>query len=412
VLAANRGRPTVKRLLYLAHRVPYPPDKGERVRAYHEINALCERFEVTVACLAHRPSEHASARALAERCAAVHVGRVQKPIALVGGAWSLLAGRSVTEGYFRDRRWLRGLRRAAGTDGYDLVFAYCSSMLPEALAIPARARAIDLVDVDSAKWRQYARESTGPMRWLHGLEARRVEALERRAVEAFDLVTLVSADEARALPAGGPNVHPVANGVDTDYFRPPDVRPDGAPTAVFTGTMDYRPNIEAVCWFAKHVWPGVRLAHGAARFVIVGRDPAPAVRRLVSSPGVEVTGTVADVRPYLHSASLAVAPLRIARGVQNKVLEAMSSGLAVVGSPEALEGIGARAGEEVVEARQPGQWVERVGELFQDPGRRLRIGDSARRYVLAHARWERRMGELTDLCESLLAGAERACCRQ
>ncbi len=392
----------MKRLLYLAHRVPYPPDKGERVRAYHEIRALAERFEVTVGCLAHRPADRASAEALATDCAALQVGTVRKPAALLGGALSLLRGRSITEGYFRDRRWLGELQAAAGPDGFDLVFAYCSSMLPAAMAIPARARAIDLVDVDSAKWRQYAREGAAPMRWLHSAEARRVEALERRAVREFDLVTLVSPDEARALPAGGPNVHPVANGVDTEYFRPSPAGPVEPASVVFTGTMDYRPNVQAVCWFVENVWPGVRKAHGEARFLIVGRDPAPAVRRLASTPGVEVTGTVADVRPYLHDASLAVAPLRIARGVQNKVLEAMSCGLAVVGTPEALEGIGARAGEEVLEAGDARRWVRLVGELLDDDALRRRIGDSARQYVVARARWASRMGELTDLCEALL----------
>lgn len=391
------------RLLFLAHRVPFPPDKGERVRAFHELSALAPHFRVTLAALAHSAGDLASAEGLRPLCEELLVARAGGLAGLVRGGLKLLAGGCVTERYFHSPSLRRQLIARAG-DGFDVVFAYSSGVLPLALAVPARTRVMDLVDVDSAKWRAYAGSARGPRRWLYAREAAGVERLERLAVERFDAALLISDAERRALPGGGERVLAVGNGVDLQYFALSDA--PGEARVIFTGTMDYRPNVEAVTWFAREVWPDVRARVPGATFRIVGRDPAPAVLALAETPGVEVTGAVPDVRPHLADAAVAVAPLRIARGVQNKVLEAMAMGRAVLGSPAALEGLDVAVGEECLSAGAPGAWRDRLVALLGDPAERSRLGHAARRRVEQSYGWAARMEPLVALCRRL-AGAPR-----
>lgn len=389
------------RLLLIAHRVPYPPDKGERVRAYHEIRALSSAFRVTVAALAHSRSDAESAAGLEPFCEAVLTARAGGTTGLARGAWSLLFGGSVTEGYFRSRLLRRAVAGAAADDPFDVVLGYSSSTLPYVLAAPGRARVMDLVDVDSAKWAAYAQAAGWPKSWLYAREARGVRRLERQALERCDAVMLVSEAEAEPLGDRGGTVLAVGNGVDTDYFRPADRDGAGPPQLVFTGSMDYRPNVEAVTWFAREVWPALKREAPDLAFVVVGRDPAPAVRRLEGEPGIRVTGTVPDVRPYLAAATAVVAPLRTARGIQNKVLEAMAMGRAVVASPAALAGIEADVGREVMMAETPEQWRDRLLGLLRDEARREEIERAARHRVDTSYDWGARMRPLVELCRRL-----------
>ena len=391
----------MKRLLFITHRVPYPPDKGERVRAFHEIAALAEHFSVTLATLAHSDGDVAAASELGRWCEKVLTGLAGGRLGLVRGAFSAAAGRSATEGFFRNKRLLRALAEECGRKPFDLVFGYSSSTLPYVLAVPAKARVMDLVDVDSAKWASYAQAARGPKRWLYAREARGVRALERMAVERCDAVLLVSAAETQALGEAGRRVTPVGNGVDTEYFASQPAPADGPPGLVFTGTMDYRPNIEGVSWFVREVWPGLRAEVPDATFTIVGRDPAAEVRRLTEVPGVTVTGTVPDVRPYLAAAAVAVCPLHIARGIQNKILEAMAMDRAVVASPGALEGLEIAAGTEALQADSPEEWVRCILGLLRDEPRRRAMERAARTRVVADYSWPGRMAPLVALCRRL-----------
>jgi sugar transferase (PEP-CTERM/EpsH1 system associated) len=393
----------MKRLLFMAHRVPYPPDKGERVRAFHEILALADRFRVTVACLAHRPEDTAAAAQLRRFCDEVVVAPAGGTAGRARAAWSLLAGRSATEGFFRSPRLTRTVTRTAAA--FDLVFAYCSSMLPHAMAVPAPARVIDLVDVDSAKWAAYAAQACGPRRWLYARESRAVRALELEALAKCQATLLVSRAEARALGAAGEGIIAVSNGVDTEYFTPSPPPAAGAPALVFTGTMDYRPNVEGVTQFVRDVWPGLRRRAPQATFTIVGRDPTRAVQQLADVPGVTVTGSVADVRPYLAAASVVVTPLVTARGIQNKILEAMAAGRPVVASTPALEGLDVKVGEELLRADTPEEWLAAILGLASNLSERQAMGQAARARAVADYSWDARMAPLVALCERL-AGPE------
>ena len=403
----------MKRLLFIAHRVPYPPDKGERVRALHEIMALAAPFRVTVAYLAHGPADPKAAEGLAPWCEKVLVAPAGGPRGLIRAGLWLLGGRSATEGYFRSPRLHRALRDEAARDPFDVAVGYSSSTLPYLLAARARARVLDLIDADSAKWDAYAAAAHWPKSRLYGLEADRVRALERQALRRCDAVTLVSRAEAQVLGREGDRVLAVGNGVDAEYFRPARPAAPPGPSLVFTGTMDYRPNADGVSWFVREVWPALRREVPGITFTIVGRDPTPAVRRLAEAPGVMVTGGVPDVRPYLAEATLAVVPLLTARGIQNKVLEAMAMGRAVVGSSGALEGLDVDVGGDVCRADTPDEWRKAVAELLADTPRRVAMERSARACVLARYSWAARMKPLVDLCVGLAsapaaeAGARR-----
>ena len=389
----------MKRLLMVVHRLPYPPDKGERVRAFHELKALSAHFRITLAALRLGPADPAAREALASWCESVLVAPAGGWLGLLRGGLGLLAGRSVTEGYFRSGRLTRRVVAEAQAGPFDLVLAYSSAVLPLALAAAAPITVMDLVDVDSAKWVSYAERARWPMRWIYAREARGVQALERRAVEQCQAVLLVSEAEVRALGLASEKLLAVSNGVDTEYFSPMESDEAAAPPSlVFTGTMDYRPNIEGVSWFVAEVWPDVRRQLDRATFTIVGRDPTPAVRRLAETPGVIVTGSVSDVRPYLGRATLAVAPLWIARGVQNKVLEAMAMARSVVGTPAALEGLDVTPGRDVLQAESVAQWRRAILDLCGDPSQRAALGRAARQCVVERYSWAARMKPLVDLC--------------
>jgi len=393
----------VKRLLFIAHRLPYPPDKGERVRALNEIMALSEHFRVTLAAFACEPLSDDYAAALATSCEKVIVAPLPHLAGLVKGGMSLLAGGSVTRGYFRSRRLGKLIAAEARKEPFDLVVGYSSSMLPYVLDVPAQAHVIDLVDVDSAKWTSYADRSRGAKRWVFAREAAGVRRLEKQAVLRCNAALLVSPAEADALDCAGENVLAVANGVDVEYFRPDvvDAADLGPAALVFTGTMDYRPNIEGVCWFVNEVWPDLKADIPELTFTIVGRDPTQAVRDLADTPGVTVTGSVPDVRPYVEGAAIVVCPLQIARGIQNKVLEAMAMGKCVIGSPGALEGIEVDRGIEAIQADTPDAWREQISRLLTDHATRNSVGQAARQCVQTEYTWPARMSPLVSLCQSL-----------
>jgi len=376
------------------------------VRAFHEIEALARHFRVTVATLTHQPSDVEAAAELKRWCEKVVTAPAGGKVGLLRGALALLCGKSVTEGFFRSRRLAQALREEADREPFDLVLAYSSGALPYALSVPAGARIADLVDVDSAKWISYAEAARWPRRWLYRREARSVRTLEQRALGQCDAVILVSQAEVRALGVESDKVFAVGNGVDTEYFKPTDDEEVSPPSLVFTGTMDYKPNIDGVCWFVREVWPALRRDVPEVTFSIVGRNPTRAVRRLADVPGVKVTGPVPDVRPYLTKAALAVVPLLIARGIQNKILEAMAMGRAVVASPEGLEGLEVAVGTETFQARTPDEWQRRILELLQDNARRQQVEHAARTCVEQKYTWPARLQPLLDLCERLGAGCD------
>jgi sugar transferase (PEP-CTERM/EpsH1 system associated) len=403
-------------ILYLAHRIPYPPDKGDKIRSYHQLRFLSARHRIQLVCFADERRDLAHADVLREFCASVDVVYRSPRAARLLGLKGLLDGRAISVAAF-DSGAIRRIASQRLRDA-DAVIAFSSVMaqyVPEADGTP---RVIDFVDADSEKWRLYASRSRWPGSWVYAREAERLGRFEADSARAWDHSLFVSEREARVLRERAPGVpvSVIGMGVDLGVFtRPPRHAGNGAgngaprdaaaagPSLVFTGMMDYFPNVDGVRFFAEEVLPIVRAAVPEARFTIVGRRPAPAVRRLAAQPGVEVTGAVPDVRPYLASADVAVVPLRVSRGLQSKMLEAMAMELPVVATTPAFEGLNAPQGVGIEVADDPRAFADRVIALLRDPARRSEAGRRARAYVEAHHRWADLGAALEALLEGLAA---------
>lgn len=388
-------------ILYVTHRVPYPPDKGDRIRCFHLLRFLATRADVSLACLADEPihaDAEAKLRPLCRELAIVRLGRQRWLHAL----HSVASGGTISEGAFRVPRLSRILRSWAGRTRFDATVASASSVAPYLMQpwlrdVPA---VIDLMDVDSQKWLDYASSSRPPRSWLYRLEGTRMRRLERELAGWARALLLVAEAEAslfrRVCTTG--RVHAVTNGVDLDYFAPPTSAVAEEPgRCVFVGAMDYVPNVDGAVWFCREVWPAVRRRWPEARLALVGRNPAPEVQALANTPGVEVAGSVPDVRPHVARASVTVVPLRIARGVQNKVLESLAMGKATVVSPAPLEGLRATPGEHLLLARSAAEWVEQLTGLFENPALRQRLGAAGRAYAEANHCWGSCLAPLTGL---------------
>ncbi|WP_425616573.1 TIGR03087 family PEP-CTERM/XrtA system glycosyltransferase [Anatilimnocola sp. NA78] len=387
------------KILFLVHRVPFPPNRGDRIRSYHILKSLAEWSDVSLATLADEPLEPGTHQELDRLCERVAIDQVSSTRWL-RAAVSLLAGRSATEGLFASTNLRRTLDSWTRTTPYDAVVVFCSSMM-QYLQLPGlkSVRAIiDLVDVDSQKFLDYAQEATGLKRLLYQTEGQRLRTLERTLPYRARAITLVSEAEADLYRTICPNDRTLAleNGVDLNYFQPQDV--EASPFhCVFVGAMDYYPNASGIKQFCWDVWPQILSRYPAATLAIVGRNPPPDVKSLVSTPGIEVTGTVPDVRPHVAKATAVVVPLKIARGVQNKILEAMAMGKPVIASPQALDGLQAQPEQDLLSACSADEWVSQISRLFEDSLACRELAISARQYVENRHAWSITMQPLAEL---------------
>jgi sugar transferase (PEP-CTERM/EpsH1 system associated) len=399
---------TRPRLLYLVHRVPFPPNRGDRIRSYHFLRHLSERFDVSLATLADEPVAAETRRELARLCEQVAIEPLGRS-RWVRAAASLARGKSVTEGLFASPALRRTVQSWAAEKSFDAALVFCSSMVQYLDCPPLKdvPTVVDLVDVDSQKWFDYGAKSRGLKRMLFNLEGRRLRQLEVSLPARTRAITLVSEAEASLYRRFCPSdkIVAVPNGVDLDYFRPAqdgnnpwtDLPPADRCQIVFVGALDYRANIDAVTWFAAEVWPAVRSQHPELQLALVGREPAPAVRRLAEIPGIRIFANVPDVRPHLAAAKIVIAPLRIARGIQNKVLEAMAMAKPVICSPAALEGLAAEPGRHLALADRPAEWQQTIAAWTENPAQPHKLSLSARRFVVEHHAWEGGLAPLAEL---------------
>jgi sugar transferase (PEP-CTERM/EpsH1 system associated) len=353
---------------------------------------------VDLAYLSDEPTTADALKVLGRLCRRVEGVPVSRVWRWARAVRSLVVGRSLTAGLFESPSLRSLVGRWLGETAYDTVVCFSSAMLPYVLGRGLESRLIvDLVDVDSQKWRDYAERATGPKAALFRLEGRRVQALERAAgtARAVVLVTGAEAGLYRRFCPEAP-IETIPNGVDLNYFRPmPETtEPLGC---VFVGQLDYRANVLGLEWFCREAWPAFRAQRPEATFEIVGRNPTAAVRSLGVLPGVRVVGPVADVRPHLARASVVVAPLPVARGVQNKVLEALAMSRAVVASPAALEGLALVPGRDALVAASGDDWGRCLAALWDDLDRRNELGRNGRRFVETHHHWETCLGKFDPL---------------
>jgi sugar transferase (PEP-CTERM/EpsH1 system associated) len=386
----------VEDLLLLIHRIPYPPNKGDKIRSYHLLKHLAQHYRVHLATFVDDANDWQYVPHVEALCASSHFAAMQPLLARVKSLGALLKNRSLSLDYYRDAAMARWVKDTVAAHKIGRVLVFSSAMAQYADPYRDARRVIDFCDVDSDKWRQYAEQKSWPMSWLYRYEANQLLAYERQVASDYDASLFVSAPEAdlfrQLAPESTARIGHFSNGVDTEYFSPEHALANpyaaGERALVFTGAMDYWPNVDAVQWFAADIFPALRERFGDVRFYIVGSRPAPAVQALAKLPGVVVTGTVPDVRPYIAHAAVAVAPLRIARGIQNKVLEAMAMAAAVVVSPQALEGIEAVPGADLVLAPDGAAFIAAVAALLAGPdSARTALGAAARARVQARYSW-------------------------
>lgn len=395
-----------KRILYLVHRTPHPPNRGHRIRSFHWLDYLARRCDLDVAFVADGPISRETLDALRSRCLRTVWTTLGTMKRRFQAAVSLAMGRTATEGAFWSRDLFGQVRRWCNETIYDSVVVYCSSMLPylQGLTVPPDKVVVDLVDVDSQKWLDYSRIGPAPLTWLYRLEGRRLRRIECRLPKYARMITLATEPEKSLFQSFCPHaqVRVIENGVDLDYFNP-DLAPFKTHALLsrltFVGAMDYFPNADGVCWFLNNVWGELAAKYPDLEFHIVGGSPGAQLRKTVARyPRVFLQGNVPDVRAYL-AGSIVVVPLRIARGIQNKVLEAMAMACSVVATPQALEGIRVVIGEEVLQATAPDEWIERIRSLLESPNTRSELGRSARMRIQKEYGWPVKLRALDQILQ-------------
>ncbi|WP_230411720.1 TIGR03087 family PEP-CTERM/XrtA system glycosyltransferase [Denitromonas iodatirespirans] len=382
-------------LLYLVHRIPYPPNKGDKLRSFHILRHLAMHYRVFLATFVDHPDDWAHVPALNTWCAGVHAVRLKPTSARIRSLRGVLTGEALSVPYYRDAGLQAWVREVVRHEDIRQAVVFSGPMAQYLEGLPLARTVIDFCDVDSAKWTQYAASRRGPMAWLYRREGRLLSNFERRWAGRADVSSFVTRAEADLFLADAPHladrVLAIENGVDAEVFSPANggERPfgRGGPHIVFTGAMDYWPNIDAATWFAREVMPRVWTTLPEACFTIVGMNPTPGVRALAVPERIVVTGTVPDVRPYVHHADVVVAPLRVARGIQNKVLEAMSMGRPVVASAAAATGLRGVTGVTHEEAETPEDYLAAIRRCL-DPERGRAMGLAARQAVLDQYAWD------------------------
>jgi sugar transferase (PEP-CTERM/EpsH1 system associated) len=394
-------------LLLLIQRIPFPPHKGDKIRGYNIVRHFAKSYDVYLGTCMDDPADAEHIETVRAMVTELHVEQISSFTGWSQAALRWLGGYPLSFGFFRHSaldRWVADVMERVQPE---VAFCCSSNIMPPLQRSLRRPRIIvgDFADVDSQKWRDYAPTKSLATRWIYQAEARRTHKLEAQLAEMSSSVVFVTQEEADLFGKLHPHLAGktscISMGVDLDGFSP-DIafpKPDGMGKAalIFTGRMDYWPNVDAVTWFTQNVMPELRSKLPEAQFYIVGGAPNAQVQGLTNEPGVVVTGRVADVQPYLQHGLAAVAPMQIARGIQNKVLEAMAMARPTIVTQDALTGVNAPAGKAVLLADAPQQWVEAVLGIASDSSRAVALGVAGRAFVEAEFGWPAKLAAMDAL---------------
>lgn len=396
-------------ILFLSQRIPYPPDKGDKIRSWRALLHLAQRNRIHLGTFIDDPVDNAHIPVMENMCESVHIARLNPLAARIKSLKALATGAPLSLPYFHDKTLAAWITQTLETNDIDAVFVFSSAMAQYVLNLPRPPRRflMDFVDVDSEKFRQYAGERGFISKVVYGREAKKLLAFDRQVAAHADASFFVSEAEANLFRSLAPETSErtfgLSNGIDTDYFDPALVTTpksdltDFGPgqNIIFTGRMDYKPNVDAVCWFSEKILPGILVQKPDTRFIIAGAAPAPAVTALASNPAVRVTGRVEDMRPWLAHADIAVAPMAIGRGIQNKVLEAAAMARPVLTTPEGLEGIDLEPDTHLYVTKGAEGFTSKTLDILAASDT-ADIGLAARAYLKDHYSWAARMALLDD----------------
>ena len=398
------------KILYLCHRFPYPPKRGGKIRPFNMIRHLgAQGHRVTVCSLARSAAEAEEGKGIAPHCAAFEMGHVREPLQFARMVLRLPLLTPSSMGYFYSAELAAHVRRLLAAQSWDLIFVHCSSVAQYVQHVRGVPKILDFGDMDSQKWLEYAHYKPFPLSLGYTLEGTKMLWAEKRLARRFDLCTATTRAEWETLQDYGTGAATdwFPNGVDAAFFSPAD-GPYDPDTISFIGRMDYYPNQECMARFCAQVWPLLRERRPQIKLLIVGADPSPEMRRLGDIPGVTVTGSVPDVRPFIRGSALMVAPLAIARGTQNKILEAMAMGVPVVTSSVAAGGVDAEAGRHFVVADGARQTAEAIERICGEPAERARLAVAGRERMLSNHAWSRSMVRLDGIIERCLRASNNA----
>jgi hypothetical protein len=396
------------RILYVCHRFPFPPKRGGKIRPFNMIKHLAASHDVTVASLARSAAEAKEGEGIAPHCREYHVATVSAPVQWARMIGTLPTPITASASYFHSGELAGTIGRLVRERKFDLIFVHCSSVAHYVSHMRDVPKILDFGDMDSQKWLEYARYKPFPLSLGYRWEGLKLLAEEKRLARRFDFCTATTRAEWETLKGYGVDTPSdwFPNGVDSEYFAPAD-EPYDPSTISFVGRMDYYPNQECMFDFCERTLPLLRAARPGLKLDIVGADPSPAVRKLGDLPGVTVTGSVADVRPYLRRSALTVAPLNIARGTQNKILEAMAAGVPVVTSRVAAGGVDAVGGEHFLVASTAEEYRDAILRILEDPAERGRLAQAGRARMLSHHAWASSMKRLDGIIERCLSATSR-----
>lgn len=391
------------KILYVCHRFPFPPKRGGKIRPFNMIRHLAQNHEVTVASLVRSETEAAEGEGIAPHCARFVMARVRDPVQSLRMVARLPRSTPSSMGFFYSASLRRKIAQLLRDERYDLIFVHCSSVAQYVADVTDTPKILDFGDMDSQKWLEYAHYKRFPLSAGYWLEGMKLQRAERRLATRFDLCTTTTRAEWETLESYGTGVATdwFPNGVDASYFSPSE-EPYDPGTISFIGRMDYYPNQECMFDFCANTLPLLRAARPGVKLLIVGADPSPAVRRLGELPGVTVTGSVPDVRPYVRRSAAMVAPLNIARGTQNKILEAMAMGVPVVASKVASGGIDAVPDAHLLVADSPQQYAQALLRIMDDPQERARLSAAGRECMLTRHDWTNSMRRLDTIIQRCL----------
>ena len=388
-------------ILYLCHRFPFPPKRGGKIRPFNMIRHFSNQgHRVTVCSLARSDEEAREGLGIAPHCAHYAMGRVHEPLQYARMVVRLPLPTPSSMGYFYSAELAAKVRQLLATQRWDLIFVHCSSVAQYVQHVRDVPKILDFGDMDSHKWLEYAHYKPLPLSLGYRLEGTKMLWAEKRLARRFDLCTATTRAEWETLDsyATGAATDWFPNGVDAEYFSPSE-EPYDADTISFIGRMDYYPNQECMARFCQQVWPLLKARRPGMKLLIVGADPSPEMRALGELPGVTVTGSVPDVRPYIRSSALMVAPLAIARGTQNKILEAMAMGVPVVTSRIAAGGVDAEAGLQLLVADNAPDITQAILRIAENPDERRRLALAGRQRMLSHHAWPRSMQRLDGIIQ-------------
>lgn len=384
-------------ILYVCHRFPYPPKRGGKIRPFNMVRHLSSNgHQVTVCSLARSEAEAEEGRGIAPHCAGFEMGMVSNPVQVMRMVARLPSLTPSSMGFFYCPDLQQKVNQLLSSRKWDLIFVHCSSVAQYVAHVRDVPKILDYGDMDSQKWLEYANYKPWPLSWGYCLEGLKMLAAEKRLARSFDMGTATTRAEWETLESYGTGLVSdwFPNGVDAQFFCPDETVSYDRDTISFIGRMDYYPNQECMFRFCRDVWPRLKAVRPSLKLLIVGADPSPAVWKLAELDGVTVTGSVPDVRPHVRASALMVAPLNIARGTQNKILEAMAMGVPVVTSRVAAGGVDAESEKHFLVAETPDDYARQILRVCSDDDERRRLADAGRARMLSNHAWPRSMDRL------------------